>query len=104
MDKKMSLTPALLEAIITTQEHEITCSECFELLDEYVELLQSGADPAAYFPQVANHLDHCPDCDEECQALLSVLQAIAGESGVALSNSRGRWPKWFSSLLGQGRG
>lgn len=101
MENNMELVPALLKSILTTQEYELTCSQCFELTDQFVELLQSGADAAGMFPDVAQHLSQCPDCDEECQALLSMLQAMTQGHDAGPPNASRRWFGWLTSLLGR---
>lgn len=100
MDSSKHLVPSLLNAIFTTQEQELTCSECFELMDQYAESLLSGADAEAMFPAVSHHLAHCPDCDEECQALLSMLQAMVNGSEMPSPDSASQpaWLRWLTSL------
>jgi len=66
--------PRLFRAIFGTQEEEITCAMCFELLDAYVDTEFTGADAAALLPYVHQHLDCCPQCYE----LYEGLQQIAG--------------------------
>ena len=51
-----SLWKNLLKSALETEEIEITCEECFEGLDAYVELLLEGMDPAEVMPMVKQHL------------------------------------------------
>lgn len=101
MEQNSGLVPALLDAILNTQEQELTCGECFELIDQYVELLQSGQDSRALLPAVAHHLAYCHDCDEECQALVAMLESMAGSSETGPPNSATRWLARLASLLGR---
>jgi len=55
---------------------QVGCDECFELLDEYVDLELSGADADALVPGMRAHLEGCPACREEHES----LRALAGES------------------------
>lgn len=64
----------LMQLLEKTQEEELTCQETFALLDEYVELVDSNAEMAALMPIVRLHLDMCPDCHNEFEALLRILQ------------------------------
>jgi hypothetical protein len=70
--------PALIRflgTIFETRAMEIVCSEFFELLPRYVDLVASSGAPGASqlaFPQVAHHLAQCAECGEEYQALLQV--------------------------------
>ena len=48
---------------------ELSCDECFDELDRYVELELSGADPDAAVPGMSAHLEGCPACREEYESL-----------------------------------
>jgi hypothetical protein len=48
---------------------EVTCDECFELLDEYVELELKGADADARIPGMRTHLEGCSACREDHESL-----------------------------------
>jgi hypothetical protein len=52
---------------------DIGCDECFERLDEYVELELRGADADARIPGMAAHLGGCPACREEHESLHALL-------------------------------
>jgi hypothetical protein len=54
-------------------EPEVGCDECFELLDQYVELELAGADPDARLPGMRPHFDGCPACREEHESLRALL-------------------------------
>jgi hypothetical protein len=58
-----------LRNIYETQEEEISCTECFELVSPFVELEISGQDAAARLPQVKQHLNQCRACRDEYEAL-----------------------------------
>jgi len=59
------------------REEEIPCSEIYAKLDEYVEREVSKKDAAQLMPLIREHLDVCPECCEEYEALLSVLNENA---------------------------
>ena len=74
----------ILHGILTTKKEEISCDECFEELDRFVEIELQGKNPAEAMPLVQDHLDRCRDCREEYQTLLEVLrnmQASGSHSG-----------------------
>lgn len=73
-DKSQEVLMAMLRKIGQTQEIELTCGETFDLLDQYAEMVVKGEDVAQLMPLVKQHLDMCPDCREEFEALLQVLQ------------------------------
>jgi hypothetical protein len=52
---------------------DIGCDECFERLDEYVELGLGGADADARIPGMREHLAGCPACREEHESLRALL-------------------------------
>ena len=52
---------------------DIGCDECFERLDEYVELELRGGDADARIPGMAAHLAGCPACREEHESLRALL-------------------------------
>lgn len=62
----------LFRSIFATQEEEITCPLCFELLDSYVDAEICGADAAALLPQVRQHLDCCSQCYELYEGLRQI--------------------------------
>ena len=51
------------------REPEISCDECFDLIDEYVDLELEGRDADTRIPGMAAHLQGCPACREEYEAL-----------------------------------
>lgn len=64
----------LLQSLAMTEEHEISCDEVFAVLDQFVEAVRRGENPLIFMPLVRQHLDMCPDCREEYEALLRMLQ------------------------------
>ncbi len=52
---------------------EVTCEECFELLDEYVELELAGADADRALPGLREHLEGCPACREDHESLRDLV-------------------------------
>ncbi len=67
-----------LQKIYHTQEEEISCSECFDLVSHFVEVELAGQDPAAKMPQLKHHLDQCAACREEYETLRD-LQRLENE-------------------------
>jgi len=56
------------------EEVEISCGELFTKLDEYVEREVGKKDAAVLMPVIREHLDMCPDCCEEYEAHLNVVE------------------------------
>ena len=63
-----------LHRILGPGEPELTCDECFENLDRFVELEHAGADADAAIPGMRPHLDGCPACSEEHESLLALVE------------------------------
>ena len=63
----------LLARLLGPAGPEVTCDECFELLDEYVELEVAGADADRRLPGVREHLQGCPACREEHESLRELV-------------------------------
>jgi hypothetical protein len=66
---------AMVRGVARTQETEYSCDDAYRLLDEFAEAVAQGKDAAKLMPLVQQHLDLCPDCREEFEALLRVLRA-----------------------------
>jgi hypothetical protein len=76
----MSETPnndeaRLLKRLLGPAGPEISCEECFEQLDRYVEIELSGADADAAVPGMSAHLDGCPACAEDHRSLRALVEA-----------------------------
>jgi hypothetical protein len=48
---------------------ELSCEECFALLDAYVETELAGGDADAAMPGMRAHLQGCPACAEDHESL-----------------------------------
>ncbi len=65
----------LLARLLGPGEPELTCDECFELLDEYVELDIAGEEADARVPGMRAHLAGCPACHEDYQSLRDFVRS-----------------------------
>ncbi len=63
-----------LRVLEEARVEEMPCSEVFSKLDEYVEKEVDGQDVAQLMPLLREHFDLCPDCCEEYEALLAMLE------------------------------
>ena len=68
-----SRTPELLARLLGPAGPELTCEECFEELDRYVELELAGRDADATVPGMYAHLAGCPACREDHDSLAALL-------------------------------
>ncbi len=65
----------LAERLLGPAAPELTCGECFEMLDAYVELELAGATADTLIPGMLPHLNGCPACRDDHDSLLALLQA-----------------------------
>jgi hypothetical protein len=63
----------MIDRLLGPRGPEVSCEECFDRLDEYVELELAGEDAEARVPGMAAHLEGCPACDEEHQSLRELV-------------------------------
>lgn len=77
----MILNPKILKklfrAVIHTHDHELGCKGCYAKIDEFIEMKLAGKSPEEAYPLVQEHLNKCPDCREEFEALLTALEATS---------------------------
>jgi hypothetical protein len=67
----------LLRRVLGPIGPELTCEECFEHLDHYVELELSGAEADREVPGLRAHLDGCPACREDHASLRAFVEGEA---------------------------
>jgi hypothetical protein len=65
----------LLRQLQETQDHELSCSECFDQLSDYVDLELAGQPVVERLPMLRQHLAQCGVCREEYQVLRELAQA-----------------------------
>ena len=69
----------LLARLLGPAEPEVSCEDCFEHLDRYVELEIADADADAAVPGLRAHLEGCPACREDYDSLHALLAARRSE-------------------------
>jgi hypothetical protein len=63
----------LIAALLGPAEPELTCEECFEQLDRYVDLKLARADADRAVPGMRAHLTGCPACRDDHDSLLEFV-------------------------------
>jgi hypothetical protein len=71
----------LLGRLLGPAGPELTCEQCFEELDRYVEAESAGADPDAAVPGLRAHLEGCPACREDHDSLLAYVSGRGEADG-----------------------
>ena len=66
-----------LQVLESVREEECSCDKIYKKIDEYVEREVDKKDAAELMPLVREHLDLCPECCEEYEALLDILEKTA---------------------------
>ena len=68
----------LLAALTGPRGPELTCDQCFERLDRYVELELTDADADTAIPGMRAHLEGCSACAEDRDSLRALLISESG--------------------------
>ena len=63
----------LIARLLGPSGAEVSCEECFELLDEYVDLELAGDDADTRLPGMREHLQGCPACHEDHESLRDLV-------------------------------
>ncbi len=64
-----------LKRLLGPAEPELLCDECFEKLDEYVELKLRNEPADERIPGMRAHLEGCPACHEDYDSLRELVQS-----------------------------
>jgi hypothetical protein len=70
---------SLLRALLGPDQPELSCEECFEQLDRYVELELAGANADEAIPGMRAHLEGCPACHDDHDSLRSLVKRDASD-------------------------
>jgi hypothetical protein len=68
----------MIDELLGPEGPEVSCEECFERLDEYVELELAGEDAEARVPGMRAHLEGCPACREDHESLRELVAQDPG--------------------------
>jgi hypothetical protein len=70
----MDTNDTTLKRLLGPAEAEVLCDECFERLDEYVDLELQGEPADERIPGLRAHLEGCPACHEDYESLRDFVQ------------------------------
>jgi hypothetical protein len=74
LELKDEVVLKFLRVLEDVRAEELSCVEVYERLDEFVENEVQCKDAEKIVPLIHEHLDMCPECCEEYEALLTVLE------------------------------
>ena len=63
-----------MKRLLGPREPEVLCDECFEKIDQYVDLELRGEPADERIPGMRPHLDGCPACLEEYASLRELVR------------------------------
>jgi hypothetical protein len=66
------MTDRLIDALLGPDGPELSCDDCFDELDRYVDATLAGADADRTVPGMRAHLRGCPACGEDFDSLLAL--------------------------------
>ena len=75
MKLKPDQAKQLAGILARTHPDEMGCEDCYEALDHFVEMVLAGQEYEQAMPLVHEHLERCPECREEYEALLAALRS-----------------------------
>ena len=67
----------LLRRVWETEDDEISCTECFDLVPQYVDLEIAGESADKTVPRLRQHLNQCGVCREEYETLRDLVRLEA---------------------------
>jgi hypothetical protein len=73
----MSDLERLLRLSARTQEQELSCTECFDVLPQFVDFEVAGAAPERQLPLFRQHLEQCGVCREEYEMVRELARLEA---------------------------
>jgi hypothetical protein len=66
----------LIAALLGPPGPELTCDQCFEQLDRYVDLTLAGPDRDRAVPGMRAHLRGCPACRTDYESLAAFVAEV----------------------------
>jgi hypothetical protein len=66
---------SLAKCLVGPAGPEVSCEECFEALDTYVDLELAGVDAGAGAPKMLAHLQGCSACQSDHDGLLALVHS-----------------------------
>lgn len=65
----------MMGMLAATREQEVSCDDVYLLLDQFAEAILRNESLSDLLVSIEQHLQVCPDCREEYEALLAVMKS-----------------------------
>lgn len=62
--------------IVTTEPDQVSCDQCYGQIGEFAELAFQGRELPEGMKIIQRHLEQCPCCKAEYEALLEALREL----------------------------
>ena len=66
----------LVGLISTTEPDEMSCDDCYGRIGEFAEMSLEGRELSEGMQVIQRHLEQCPCCKDEYEALLDALREL----------------------------
>jgi len=63
----------LIKRLLGPSDPEVSCEDCFELIDQYVDLEVAGENADSRLHGMREHLEGCPACREDHDSLYELV-------------------------------
>lgn len=64
-----------LQAMLTVHPDDGGCTEAWDVVEVYAELIAAGVNPAVDYPRVAAHLQDCDPCAQDLAGVVALALA-----------------------------
>jgi len=72
--KSDSMLANLVRMLAATKDKELSCDDVYAMLEQFTEAILRGAPVTGLMASIEQHLEVCPDCRDEYEALLKMMQ------------------------------
>jgi hypothetical protein len=73
MSDEPKVSTQSLERLLGPRSEEVSCEQCFETLDQFVELELAGEDAETALPGLPAHLEGCSACRQDYESLRALV-------------------------------
>lgn len=67
---------ALLSLVANATEDDVCCDDCSDHVAQFAETELAGLSPCDSMKKIRNHMQNCPCCNDEFNALIAALREV----------------------------